>query len=124
MSTEVIDAHCHAGLGDGFRGPWDTEAKLDRYLARAQRAAISRTVVTRSDSGRATFNISEVAGSGASSGISSFYYPSRERSFGNVAKEWGIDIGIDSASFVAKEFWPDVNRRLFRHRETTSGSAH
>jgi len=45
MSTEVIDAHCHAGLGDGFRGPWDTEAKLDRYLARAQRAAISRTVV-------------------------------------------------------------------------------
>jgi uncharacterized protein len=45
MSTEVIDAHCHAGLGDGFRGPWDTEAKLDRYLARAQRAGISRTVV-------------------------------------------------------------------------------
>ena len=86
--------------------------------------AISRTLVTRSDSGHATFNISEVAGSGASSGISSFYYPSRERSFGNVAKEWGIDIGIDSASFVAKEFWPDINRRLFRHHETTSGSAH
>jgi hypothetical protein len=86
--------------------------------------AISRTVVTRSDSGHATFNISEVAGSGASSGISSFYYPSRERSFGNVAKEWGIDIGIDSASFVAREFWPDINRRLFRHHEITSESAH
>ena len=86
--------------------------------------AISRTVVTRSDSGRAVFNISEVAGSGASSGISSFYYPSRERSFGNVAKEWGIDIGIDSASFVAREFWPDINRRLFRHHEITSESAH
>jgi uncharacterized protein len=45
MSTELIDAHCHAGLGDGFRGPWDTEANLDRYLMRAQRAGIDRTVV-------------------------------------------------------------------------------
>jgi uncharacterized protein len=45
MSTAVIDAHCHAGLGDGFRGPWDTEAKLGRYLARARAAGISRTVV-------------------------------------------------------------------------------
>ena len=41
----VIDAHCHAGLGDGFRGPWDTEACLDYYLERAARANIDRTVV-------------------------------------------------------------------------------
>ena len=41
----VIDAHCHAGLGDGFRGPWDTEACLDSYLERATRARIDRTVV-------------------------------------------------------------------------------
>jgi uncharacterized protein len=45
VSAEVIDAHCHAGLGDGFRGPWDTEARLDRYLERARRAGIDRTVV-------------------------------------------------------------------------------
>jgi uncharacterized protein len=41
----VIDAHCHAGLGDGFRGPWDTEARLDAHLERAARAGIDRTVV-------------------------------------------------------------------------------
>ena len=41
----VIDAHCHAGLGDGFRGPFDTEARLDRYLKRAAEAKIDRTVV-------------------------------------------------------------------------------
>jgi predicted TIM-barrel fold metal-dependent hydrolase len=41
----VIDAHCHAGLGDGFRGPWDTEARIEPYLQRAQRAGIDRTVV-------------------------------------------------------------------------------
>jgi predicted TIM-barrel fold metal-dependent hydrolase len=43
--SPVIDAHCHAGLGDGFRGPWDTEARIEPYLARAAAAGIDRTVV-------------------------------------------------------------------------------
>jgi hypothetical protein len=75
--------------------------------------ALSRAVVTRSDSGREVFNASEVIGAGAASGLSSLYYPSRERSFGNTSKEWGLDVGIDSASFVVKEFWPDINHWLF-----------
>jgi predicted TIM-barrel fold metal-dependent hydrolase len=41
----IIDSHCHAGIGDGLTGPWDTEAHLGRYLARATRAGIDRTVV-------------------------------------------------------------------------------
>ena len=41
----IVDCHCHAGLGDGLTGPWDTEAHLGRYLARAARAGIDRTVV-------------------------------------------------------------------------------
>jgi uncharacterized protein len=41
----IIDCHCHAGEGDGFTGPWDTSAPLDRYLQRAARAGIDRTVV-------------------------------------------------------------------------------
>jgi predicted TIM-barrel fold metal-dependent hydrolase len=39
----VIDAHCHAGPGDGFTGPWDTSAPLGRYLRRCDRAGIART---------------------------------------------------------------------------------
>lgn len=80
--------------------------------------ALSRAIVTRTDSGRDTFNLSEVAGAGASSGISTLYYPTRERSFGNTGSEWAIDIGIDAASFVVKEFWPDINHRLFRQNGT------
>ena len=38
----VIDAHCHAGPGDGFTGPWDTRARLDRYLRRCDEAGIGR----------------------------------------------------------------------------------
>lgn len=41
----IIDAHCHAGRGDGLSAPWDTEASLDRYLSRAAAAGIDHTVV-------------------------------------------------------------------------------
>lgn len=41
----VIDCHCHAGQGDGFTGPWDTDAPLHDYLQRAARAGIARTVL-------------------------------------------------------------------------------
>jgi predicted TIM-barrel fold metal-dependent hydrolase len=41
----IIDSHCHAGKGDGLTGPWDTSASLDRYLARASRAGIDRSVL-------------------------------------------------------------------------------
>jgi predicted TIM-barrel fold metal-dependent hydrolase len=41
----IIDAHCHAGEGDGLTGPWDTRARLAPYLRRAAAAGIARTVV-------------------------------------------------------------------------------
>jgi len=41
----IIDCHCHAGQGDGFTGPWDTDAPLGAYLQRAGRAGIERTVL-------------------------------------------------------------------------------
>lgn len=41
----IIDCHCHAGKGDGLTGPWDTSAALEKYLARARRARIGRTVL-------------------------------------------------------------------------------
>ena len=41
----IIDCHCHAGKGDGLTGPWDTSASLERYLLRASRAGIDRTVI-------------------------------------------------------------------------------
>jgi hypothetical protein len=54
--------------------------------------------------------------------LSSLYYPTRERSFGNTSEEWGLDVGIDAASFVAKEFWPDINHRLFHGAKPSAGT--
>jgi uncharacterized protein len=59
----IIDCHCHAGEGDGFTGPWDTSAPLDRYLERAERAGIGRTVVFsafHSDNARANRRVAEI----------------------------------------------------------------
>jgi hypothetical protein len=78
--------------------------------------ALSRVVITRNDAGNNTFNSSEVIGAGAAAGISNLYYPSRERTFSNTASKWGINVGVDGAAFVLKEFWPDINRAIF-HRE-------
>jgi hypothetical protein len=79
--------------------------------------ALSRAVVTRSDSGTATFNIGEVVGAGASAGISNLYYPASERTFGNTAQKWGLNVGIDAGTFVFKEFWPDINHAIFHTKD-------
>jgi hypothetical protein len=41
--------------------------------------SFSRVLITRTDSGQETFNVSEIVGAGAASGISDLYYPSPER---------------------------------------------
>lgn len=41
----VVDAHCHAGHGDGLNGPWDTDASLVRYQVRAREAGIDQTIL-------------------------------------------------------------------------------
>jgi hypothetical protein len=86
--------------------------------------ALSRAVVTRSDSGRDVFNVSEVVGAGAAAGISTLYYPSRERSLGNTGTEWGIDVAVDGIAFVAKEFWPDINHKLFHGAKASTAEGH
>ena len=85
--------------------------------------ALSRVVVTRSDAGNPTFNIAEVVGAGISAGISSTYYPTRDRSFSNTGSQWGINVAIDAMAFVAKEFWPDINHRLFHGDKSISTPA-
>jgi hypothetical protein len=78
--------------------------------------ALSRAVVTRSDAGGETFNFSEIVGAGAAAGISDLYYPSPERTFNKTAEKWGLNVGIDAATFVFKEFWPDINHALFHSK--------
>ena len=75
--------------------------------------AVSRIFVTRTDSGRQQFNFSEILGSAASAGISTYsYHPSGDRTFGNTMSVWGSQVGYDTVTIVIKEFWPDIRRKL------------
>ena len=57
----VIDAHCHAGKGDGLTGPWDTDASLGDYCPRAAAAGITRTVLFRRSTPTTPGRTAEVA---------------------------------------------------------------
>src|SRR2546422_4040461 len=43
--------------------------------------AVSRLLITRTDSGVRTFNFSEIIGNGAGAGVSDLYYPARVRTW-------------------------------------------
>jgi hypothetical protein len=80
--------------------------------------AMSRIVVTRSDSGSSQFNVSEVFGSAIAAGISTYsYHPHADKTLSNTASVWGSQIGYDTVAIVLKEFWPDIRRKL-THKHT------
>jgi hypothetical protein len=75
--------------------------------------AITRVIISRKDDGDPTFNYAEIIGSGAASGISSLYYPTRYRTWTKVGQKWLTSDIIDGANFMLKEFWPDINKAIF-----------
>jgi hypothetical protein len=90
--------------------------------------AISRIFVTRSDSGKAQFNFSEIFGSAAAAAISTYsYHPKStylstptnphlfvgsDRTVSNTVSVWGTQVALDTITLVIKEFWPDVHRKI------------
>jgi len=78
--------------------------------------AVSRLIVTRADSGGRRFNFSEILGNGVGAGISDLYYPRQERTWSQTWQKWILQIGIDGIFNMGKEFWPDINHRVFHDR--------
>lgn len=74
--------------------------------------AVSRVLFTRSDSGHAQLNYSELMGGVSAAAISTYtYHPQSERSFGNVMSVWGTQMAWDAATYMIKEFWPDLRKK-------------
>jgi hypothetical protein len=78
--------------------------------------AATRVLITRQDNGDKMFNFSEVIGSGASAGVSTLYYPTKYRTWTKVGQKWLTSDIIDGANFTFKEFWPDINKKIFHTR--------
>jgi hypothetical protein len=76
--------------------------------------AASRLLITRTNSGKSTFNLSEIVGAGAAAGIGNAYYPSESNPFVKTYQRWGTQVGLDGVFNVLKEFWPDIDHAIFR----------
>jgi hypothetical protein len=70
---------------------------------------------TEHDSGKGEFNYSEIGGNSAAVAISMAYYPDSRRA-SNATSMLGLQVGLDMASNVLKEFWPDIEKKLSRRR--------
>jgi hypothetical protein len=78
--------------------------------------AASRTVITRKDSGASTFNIPQTLGQLIQQGISTSYYPPRDRTVSAVFTQWGISLTYNSGYNMLREFMPDLGQYLARRK--------
>jgi len=78
--------------------------------------ALSRTVITPTDSGRTTFNFSEVGGNFCEAALSQAYYPPQERGVSKTFENWGTQMESAALNNIAKEFWPDFRRIVLRRQ--------
>ena len=68
---------------------------------------------TRTDSSHMQFNFSEIVGNSTAVAISTAYYPN-SRTAGDAVSKLGVQLGVDMAANILKEFWPDINRKFSR----------
>ena len=77
--------------------------------------AISRLLITRTDDGGRSPNFSEIVGNGAGMSMGSLYYPSQERTWTKIGQRWISQIAQDGFSNLGKEFWPNLNAKIFHN---------
>lgn len=78
--------------------------------------ALTRLVVTRTDSGGTQPNFSEIIGNGAAAGIAGLYYPDQYRTWTKTGQRWGQQLALDGFFNVLKEFWPDISHSIFHQK--------
>jgi hypothetical protein len=76
--------------------------------------AVSRLLITKTDSGGRSFNFSEIIGNGAGAGVSDLYYPRPERTWTKTGQKWLTQVAVDGVFNILKEFWPDIDHAVFR----------
>jgi hypothetical protein len=76
--------------------------------------ALGRLFVTRTNSGKSTFNLAEIVGAGGAAGIGNLYYPEQSNPWVKTYQRWGTQVVLDGVFNMVKEFWPDINKAIFR----------
>ena len=126
-----------SSYGDFFIGNYMSEAVYPsilhqdpRYFRRGTGSgasrfgyALSRVLWTQRDSGGTQFNYSEWLGNSTAVAISNAYYPD-QRSAGSAVSKLVMQVGVDAAGNVLKEFWPDILRKFSKkpHDQLAAGA--
>lgn len=94
------------------------------YFARTGWAA-EQAFIGRRDSGRRTFNVSNIVGHLAASALTPAYYPERSAHASVVLSTWATSIAGSAGNNLFLEFWPDVLNKLHKkkHSQRTGTSA-
>jgi len=74
--------------------------------------AMSRVLVTRTDSGGKEFNFSEIFGNLGGAGMSNLYYPPGDRSLPQTMEKFTVSVLSDAGFNVLREFWPDMRHSI------------
>jgi len=86
--------------------------------------AASRVIISRTDSGRTTFNVPSVFGQLGQATISAMtYYPKEDRKLAGVLSGWAINQGYNIGWNQLKEFTPDLGAYLRRHSKKKKKNA-
>ena len=79
---------------------------------------------THQDSGRTSFNFSEVVGNSTAVAISNIYYKD-DRTAHDAVSSLGVQLGVDMATNILKEFWPDFDHKVRRkHSDDADAASH
>jgi len=78
--------------------------------------AMASAFVTRTDSGRTSFNWSNSVGRIAAGGVSQLYYPAENRGAGLVFSRAAIGMVFGTAGAIFSEFGPDLERKFSKKK--------
>lgn len=78
---------------------------------------------THTDTGKGQFNYSEILGNSTGVAISNAYYPDNRTATDSITR-LGTQLGVDMASNILKEFWPEIERTFKRkhHNDVPASS--
>jgi len=87
------------------------------------RYAMGQTFITHGDNRRTQFNFSNICGNATAVAISTSYNPDNQTASDAVAR-LGIQLGVDMAGNVLKEFAADLSNKFPGKKHATSYSGH
>jgi hypothetical protein len=78
--------------------------------------AVDRIAVCKNDHGNWTLNVNEFVGNPMAALVASSYHP-HQRTVGDIGSEAGSFVLSDAIGQVAKEFWPDIKKKMTKKHD-------